>query len=212
MRERERESTSFTKNNCHLLQPSLARGSGIELPAPAGFHTAPWLLLLPLRSISQALNGQTAPRWNSCSCMDPACFCVGQRAPVCKALQPAAPWWLWGSGGNAASCCCLMASSSVWARWPEGFYSAGWVIPQRKKCFQRVRERTRNCCVFFLKPVRSTSYAGWFSHCVFFLSFGTNTTSLYQKEGCSCLQTWGRGRLPSAVFVVFICHFHSLVS
>lgn len=45
-------------------------------------------------------------------------------------------------------------------------------------------------------PAKVTSYADCFSHCVFFLSLGTNTGFLYQKEGCSCLQTWGRESLP----------------
>lgn len=119
----------------------------------------------------------------------------GQRAFIFKALKPANPFWPQGFEGKAAFWGCLMASSTVWACLAEGFHSVLWVIPIRKKGFYRMGERTWNCDVLF-KPARNTSYAGCFSHCVFFLSFGTNTVFLYQKEGCSCSQTWGRGRLP----------------
>lgn len=84
------------------------------------------------------------------------------------------------------------------------------VIPGRKNGFGGMRERTWNCYAF-LKPAWNTSHAVWFSHCVFFLSFGTNTAFLYQKEGYSCSQTWGGERLPLLpllyVFVVFLVWF-----
>lgn len=124
------------------------------------------------------------------------------------ASSPVVAVRLWGQ------CCFLLLSDGI----QQCVSTLAWGLlfsrvsySSEEKVFSKGERKNSELLCFFLKPVRSTSYAGWFSHCVFFLSFGTNTTSLYQKEGCSCLQTWGRGRLPPLSllysFVIFVAWF-----
>lgn len=154
----------------------------------------PLAAILPPRSYSQAPKGQLAPRVHLCSCTDRACHCLG--------LQRAEP------GGWAAWCCWLVASSASSAHLAEGLHLALSCSLEEKVFSEGEKE---NGYAFF-KPSRNASYAGWFSHCVFFLSSGTNAAvSLCQKEGCSCSRPGGEGGC-SGVFVVFVCHFCSLVS
>lgn len=106
-------------------------------------------------------------------------------------------------------------------KWPPALYEHTWLRAFFQYCelflggeglFEgREKERGIAMIFFFFWPAKNTSYAGCFSHCAFFLSLGTNTAFLYQKEGCSFLQTWGRGILPllslSYSFVGFIAWF-----
>lgn len=45
--------------------------------------------------------------------------------------------------------------------------------------------------------------------CIVFSSFPLGQTSLYQKEGCSCSQTWGRGR---SALKSLLCSFMGFVA
>lgn len=72
-----------------------------------------------------------------------------------------------------------------------------------------MKERIALC---FSKPDGSTSSAGCFSHCVFFLSFGTSSAFSLSTGRMSLLTDLGKREVALAVFVVFDCGFCSLVS
>lgn len=213
MRERERERAPHLQKIiatcCSPAWPEALVLSFLLQQAftlPLGCSSCPWGVFHRLWTAKRLHVETHAPAWillafvlaKGLQCAKPS---SQQPRGGCEALEAmlllAAVWW--------HPAVCEHAGLRV-------FIQQGELFLRGKSVFKGWEKELGIAVFFFLKPVRSTSYAGWFSHCVFFLSFGTNTTSLYQKEGCSCLQTWGRGRLPSAVFVVFICHFHSLVS
>lgn len=90
-------------------------------------------------------------------------------------------------------------------KWHPALYENTWLRAFIQYCelilggeglFEGWEKELGIAMIWFFLPAKNTSYAGCLSHCVFFLSLGTNTAFLYWKEGCSCLQTWGRGRSP----------------